>query len=118
MPTSKESTIRTCEELTHGDVIEAWQGGRLLHNGSASQTLPSMGMCWIVCARTGARKLVDLEAPEIIRVSAPTTRVRRDQKCRRPEYFEAHCRCRLTQHDLLADGAALQMRRPGPGSIC
>jgi hypothetical protein len=70
--TAQESTIRTCDALTHGDQIEAWHDGRLLHRGKVSQTLPSMGMFWIVCARTGARKLVDLEASEIIRVAAPS----------------------------------------------
>lgn len=72
MAATKESTIRTCGELTHGDDIEAWHDDRLLHRGRVSQTLPSMGMFWIVCARTGTRKLVDLEASEIIRISAPT----------------------------------------------
>lgn len=72
MAAAQESTVRTCEELTHGDEIEAWHDGRLLHTGRVSQTLPSMGMFWILCARTGARKLVDLEASEIIRVSAPS----------------------------------------------
>ena len=71
MAAAKESIIRTCDELTHGDEIEAWHGSRLLHRGRVSQTLPSMGMFWIVCARTGALKLVDVEASEIIRISAP-----------------------------------------------
>jgi hypothetical protein len=71
---AQESTIRTCEALTHGDDIEAWHDGRLLHRGRVSQTLPSVGMFWIVCARTGARKLVDLEASEIILVSGPSNR--------------------------------------------
>jgi len=69
---AKESTIRTCEELTHGDEIEARHDGKLLHRGTVSQTLPTMGMFWIVCSRTGVRKLVDVEASEIIRTSAPT----------------------------------------------
>jgi hypothetical protein len=64
-----QETIRTCEALANGDEIEAWQNGRLLHSGRVIQTLPSMGMFWILCARTGARKLVDLEASEIIRVA-------------------------------------------------
>lgn len=72
MAEAKEATIRTCEELTHGDEIEAWHEGRLLHRGTVSQTLPTMGMFWIVCSRTGTRKLVDLEASDIIRMSAPT----------------------------------------------
>jgi hypothetical protein len=70
---AQESPIRACEALTHGDDIEAWQAGRLLHRGRVSQTLPSMGMFWIVCARTGARKLVDLEASEIIRIAPPSS---------------------------------------------
>jgi hypothetical protein len=56
---SQESTIRTCEALANGDEIEAWHEGMLLHRGRVSQTLPSMEMFWIVCARTGARKLVE-----------------------------------------------------------
>lgn len=72
MAAAQDSTIRTCGALTHGDEIEAWHDGRLLHRGRVTQTLPSMGMFWIVCARTGARKLVDLEASEIIRVSGPS----------------------------------------------
>jgi hypothetical protein len=69
MATAQEPTIQTCDALTHGDHIEAWHQGRLLHRGKVSQTLPTMGMFWIVCARTGVRKLVDLEASEIIRVA-------------------------------------------------
>jgi hypothetical protein len=68
--TAQESTIRTCDALTDGDHIEAWHDGRLLHRGRVSQTSPTMGMFWIVCARTGVRKLVDLEASEIIRIAA------------------------------------------------
>jgi hypothetical protein len=70
MATAQEPTIRTCDALRHGDHIEAWYEGRLLQRGRVSQTLPTMGMFWIVCARTGVRRLVDLEASEIIRVAA------------------------------------------------
>jgi hypothetical protein len=69
---AQEFTIRTCEALANGDEIEAWHNGRLIHRGRVSQTVPSMGMFWIVCARTGARKLVDLEASEICRVASPS----------------------------------------------
>jgi hypothetical protein len=69
MPTAPEPTIRTCDALTNGDHIEAWHDGRLLHRGRVSRTLPTMGMFCIVCARTGVRKLVDLEASEIIRIA-------------------------------------------------
>lgn len=70
MTAAQESAIRSCEELANGDEIEAWHEGRFLHRGRVSQVLPSMGMFWIMCARTGARKLVDLEASVVIRVTA------------------------------------------------
>lgn len=69
MDAAQEPTIRTCDALENGDEIEAWHYGRLLHRGKVIQTLPSMGMFWILCTRTGVRKLVDLEASEIIRVA-------------------------------------------------
>jgi hypothetical protein len=40
---AQESTIRTCESLTHGDDVEAWHDWRLLHRGRVSQTLPLCG---------------------------------------------------------------------------
>lgn len=69
MAAAQEPTIRTCDALANGDEIEAWHCGRLLHRGRVIQTLPSIGMFWILCTRTGVRKLVDLEASEIIRVA-------------------------------------------------
>lgn len=70
MATAHETTILSGEALSSGDEIEAWHDGRLIHKGRVSQTVPSMGMFWIVCARTGARKLVDLDASDVIRVSS------------------------------------------------
>lgn len=64
------SIVRSCAELADGDEIEAWRFGKLLHRGKVSQILPSVEMIWIVCARTGTRKLVDMEAAAIIRVAA------------------------------------------------
>jgi hypothetical protein len=63
--------IRSCAALSAGDEIEAWHDGRLLHRGRVTRILPSMGMFWILCARTATCKLVDLEASEIIRVASP-----------------------------------------------
>lgn len=57
-----------------------------------------MGMFWILCARTGARKLVDLEASTIIRVALSQTQVQRDRKRHPPDYF-------TTRPGLLADDA-------------
>lgn len=70
MAAVQPSIIRSCEELSFGDEIEAWCFGRLIHQGTVSRTLPSVEMFWIVCARTGTRRLVDMEAAAIIRVAA------------------------------------------------
>lgn len=73
MAVAPATIIRSCAALSDGDEIEAWHDGRLLHRGRVNRTLPSMGMFWIVCARTGTRQLVDLEASEVIRVAAAPT---------------------------------------------
>lgn len=62
-----DTPVRTCAELAAGDEIEAWHNGRLFHRGRVTQTVPLMELFWIVDARTGARKLLDVEALEIIR---------------------------------------------------
>jgi len=68
MMTDGESVIRSCEALSPGDVVEAWHDGRLIHSGRVMRILPTMGMFWILCARTGASKLVDLTASDVVRV--------------------------------------------------
>ena len=65
------TTIRTCGELATGDQIEAWHNGKLFHRGRVTQTIPLMELFWILDARTGARKLLDVEALDIVRC-APT----------------------------------------------
>jgi len=65
---SGNSTIRTCSDLAVGEEIEAWHKGRLFHRGSVTETIPSTDLFWIVDSRTGARKLLDVEALEIVRV--------------------------------------------------
>lgn len=62
-----ETPIRTCAELAAGDEIEAWHNGKLFHRGRVTQTIPLMELFWILDARTGARKLLDLEALDILR---------------------------------------------------
>lgn len=64
------SVVRSCEELLVGDEVQVWCLGRPVHRGRVSRTLPSVEMFWIVCARTGTRQLVDMEAATIIRADA------------------------------------------------
>lgn len=61
------TAVTTCAELSVGDDIEAWHNGRLFHRGRVTQTVPLMELFWILDSRTGARKLLDVEALEIIR---------------------------------------------------
>jgi hypothetical protein len=61
------TAVRSCAELAAGDEIEAWHNGRLFHRGRVTQTIPQMGLFWILDARTGTRKLLDVEALEVIR---------------------------------------------------
>jgi hypothetical protein len=63
--------VRTGAELSVGDEIEAWHNGKLFHRGCVSQTVASMDLVWIRDARTGARRLIDVEALVIIRASTP-----------------------------------------------
>ncbi len=62
-----DTAIRTCGELAAGDEIEAWHNGKLFHRGRVTQTVPLMELFWILDARTGARKLLDVEALDIVR---------------------------------------------------
>ena len=67
---ANDTTIRTCGELAPGDQIEAWHNGKLFHRGRVMQTIPLMELFWILDARTGARKLLDVEALDIVRCAA------------------------------------------------
>lgn len=67
METSVNSSIRTSSELSVGEEIEAWHKGRLFHRGRVTETIPTTDLFWIVDSRTGARKLLDVEALEIVR---------------------------------------------------
>lgn len=70
MEAAQSSPIRSCSELSYGDEIEAWRFGKLLHLGRVNRTLPSVEMFWIICSRTGTRKLVDMEGAAILRIPA------------------------------------------------
>lgn len=61
------SRVRDCRELSYGDDVEAWNNGRLHHHGKVIETYPSMGLFWILDARTGTRRLLDVEALDIVR---------------------------------------------------
>ncbi len=67
---TQSSPIRSCSELSYGDEIEAWRFGKLLYRGRVSYPLPSVEMFWIICSRTGTRKLVDMQAADILRIPA------------------------------------------------
>ena len=62
--------VRSLAELAAGDEIEAWHRGRLAHQGRVVSTLPDIDLFWIVDARTGARRLLDLEQLSVRRVPA------------------------------------------------
>ena len=70
MTSGKEATVRSAAELSTGDEIEAWHNGRLFHRGPVLRVLPSVGLFWIQDARTGARRLLDVEALDIVRANA------------------------------------------------
>lgn len=65
----RDRNIRACSDLVPGTEIEAWDHGRLIHWGRVSQTVPSMGMFWIIDARNGIRRLLDAEAFDVVRLN-------------------------------------------------
>ncbi|MFC9772479.1 MULTISPECIES: hypothetical protein [unclassified Pseudarthrobacter] len=66
--------VQALGDLTVGDVIEAWHEGRRHNRGRVLQTVPSMGMFWLLDSGTGTRKLVDFEALLVRRVPNPESR--------------------------------------------
>ncbi len=71
MAADRDRINRSCTELSPGTRVEAWHHGRLIHHGWDSTTIPSMGMFWIIDARHGTRKLLDVEALEVIPLPEP-----------------------------------------------
>ena len=55
-------------KIQPGDHIEAWHNGKLFHKGRVTDVVRSLDLIWIRDARTGARKLLDPDALEIVRV--------------------------------------------------
>jgi hypothetical protein len=62
--------VRSGAELSAGEEIEAWHNGKLFHRGRVVQTVASMDLVWIMDSRTGARRLIDVEALVVLRASA------------------------------------------------
>jgi hypothetical protein len=71
MNADNRARVRHCGELSYGDVVDAWHNGRLYHHGRVTKTYPGMGLFWILDARTGTRRLLDVDALEIIRAQSP-----------------------------------------------
>ncbi|MFE4544785.1 hypothetical protein [Arthrobacter sp. NPDC056727] len=65
-----ELEVKSSAELAVGDEVEAWHRGRLAHQGTVSSTLRDIDLFWIIDARTGARRLLDLEQLSVRRVPA------------------------------------------------
>lgn len=63
--------ITHCGDLSPGDVIEARHNGTMYYQGKVTETVPILGMFWILDARSGTRKLLDPLAFEVVR--APQT---------------------------------------------
>ncbi|MDQ0848660.1 hypothetical protein QFZ65_000598 [Arthrobacter sp. B3I9] len=76
MAAEEVGRVRTGAELSVGDEIEAWHNGKLFHRGCVSQTVASMDLVWIRDARTGARRLIDVEALVILRAPTPADTAR------------------------------------------
>ena len=60
--------VRSGAQLAVGDEIEAWHRGRLAHRGTVSSTFRDIDLFWIIDARTGTRRLLDLEQLSVRRV--------------------------------------------------
>lgn len=67
---NEETTRRIthCGDLSPGDVIEARYNGLMYYQGKVTETVPVLGMFWILDSRTGTRKLLDPLAFEVVRV--------------------------------------------------
>ncbi|KRE54852.1 hypothetical protein ASG92_24390 [Arthrobacter sp. Soil736] len=69
MTAGEQPIVREWAQLSAGEEIEAWHNGRIFHRGSVIGMVPDLGLFWIMDARTGGRKLLDMAEFEIIRVA-------------------------------------------------
>lgn len=74
MRSEQARQIHSSAELSIGDEIEAWHNGKLFHRGQVSQTVASMDLFWMVDAKTGTRRLIDVEALVILRAARTETK--------------------------------------------
>ena len=70
---SAAGRISDCRSLSPGDIIEAHYNGQLYYVGTVTETVPVLGMFWILEARTGTRKLLDPLALHVVRRTAADT---------------------------------------------
>ncbi|MFJ5958318.1 hypothetical protein ACIQC5_20465 [Paenarthrobacter sp. NPDC092416] len=54
-----------------GDSVEAWHNGRLYHRGTVLKVVAGTDVFWIQDAETGSRRLLDMEALEIVPAEEP-----------------------------------------------
>jgi hypothetical protein len=65
--------IIDCRSLSPGDIIEAHYNGQLYYVGTVTETVPVLGMFWILESGTGTRKLLDPLALHVVRRTAAET---------------------------------------------
>ncbi|MFC9350575.1 hypothetical protein [Arthrobacter sp. NPDC057013] len=70
---SAAGRIIDCRTLAPGDMIEASYNGQLYYVGTVTETVPALGMFWILEPRTGTRKLLDPLALYVVRRPAADT---------------------------------------------
>jgi hypothetical protein len=70
---SAAGRITDCRNLSPGDTIEASYNGQPYYEGTVTETVPVLGMFWILEARSGTRKLLDPLALHVVRRSSADT---------------------------------------------
>lgn len=68
MNVAADHRVRAYSELSAGDEVEAWYGGRLCHRGPVTELAPAAAMFWIMDHIGGGRKILDLEDFHVVRV--------------------------------------------------
>ena len=63
--------VHECGDLSVGEQVNAWQGGRLFHTGIITDLLPAMGLFWIREHALGERRLLDMSDLKITRAVKP-----------------------------------------------
>lgn len=62
-----KAIVRSCDELSAGDKINARYNGILVHRGQVTEIVPGRGLFWIMDELTGSRRLLDMADLEIDR---------------------------------------------------